>query len=171
MNAGRTLSSIESTKAKIIQGLNDEGFPVKEIADSNAHFNLRTTLGGRSYSIFQSKNKKDSVLVACTLRLTPEQIELYSKLKGEDKQSFFWNLRIALLTRQSVGDFKVKPGSPAHFEEVFISSKPVYYDGLTKDKFFSILYEIHKSAMMVTWMLEETTGAPSREEGLQIIYA
>lgn len=165
-----SLSSIDIVKGKIVDWLREEGFQFKEVDDSNAYFNLMTIVGGKPIHIFQNRGKKDSVAVISNLEFSPEQTKLFSKIGKAEKQSFFCNLRIALLARQSLGDFKIKPKPPEQIEQVFISSKPIYYDELTKSNLISTLYDIHKSVMMAVWLLEEATGAPSGTTGLQSMY-
>ena len=165
-----SLSNIDIVKGKIADWLREEGFQFKEVDDSNAYFNLMTIVGGKPYHIFQNRGKKDSVTVVSNLEFSPEQIKLFSKIDQAEKQSFFCNLRIALLARQSLGDFKIKPKPPEQIEQIFISSKPIYYDALTKGNLISTLYDIHKSVMMAVWLLEEATGAPSGTTGLQSMY-
>jgi hypothetical protein len=164
------LDRVETAKGKIIGWLREEGFQFKEVEDSSAHFNIVTQVGRRAYHVFQNRGKIDSVTIASNLQFSNEQIDKFLKLNKEDKRSFFSNLRIALLARETLGDFKVKPKPPEQIEQVFISSKPVYYDGLTKDKFISTLYDIHKSSMMTLWLLEETIGDISETLGLQSMY-
>lgn len=165
-----SLSNIDIAKGKIADWLREEGFQFKEVDDSNAYFNLMTIVGGKPYHIFQNKGKKDSVTVVSNLEFSPEQIKLFSKIDQAEKQSFFCNLRIALLARQSLGDFKIKPKPPEQIEQIFISSKPIYYDVLTKSNLISTLYDIHKSVMMAVWLLEEAAEAPSGTTGLQSMY-
>lgn len=151
--------------------LNEEGFEFKEIKDPNTYFNLMTTAGGLQYNIFQNVNKRDSVFIAGNVKLAPTQISLYSKLEQSQKKEFFGNLRIALLTRPSLGDFKIKTKPPEYIEEVFLSSKPIFHTELEKEKLFSTLFEMHKCSMMVTWMIEETVGVASRANSLHLFYA
>jgi hypothetical protein len=165
------LKNSQFTKAKIIRWLKEEGFEAKELKGKHTYFNLITKMGGDPYNIFQSRNKKDSVIVSCKLRLTSEQKSLFAKMDKSDRRSFIWDLKMALLTRSSVGDFRILPKAPLSMEAVFISSKPLYYDGLTKTALFSTLFDIHKNAMMVQWMLEETSGATVPTKDVQSMYA
>ena len=171
LEVGKRLGDIESVKKKIIIMLNDEGFEFKEIGDPNTHFNLIITAGGLPYNIFQNVNKRDSVFITGSVKLASDQINLYSKMGQSQKKEFFGNLRIALLTRPSLGDFKIKTKPPEYMEEVFLSSKPIFHNELTKERLFSTLFEIHKCSMMVTWMFEETVGVASRANSLHLFYA
>lgn len=161
---------IEAAKSKIAGWLREEGFQFKEIEDSNAHFNIMTQIGGKAYHIFQNKSKIDSITIASNHKFSSEQIEKFSKIKKEEKKLFFNNLRIALLARQALGDFKIKPKPPEQIEQIFLSSKPIFYDGLTKNRFISMLHDVHKSAMMTIWILEETIDDISETTGLQSMY-
>lgn len=170
MPVGSSLADIEVVKNQITMMLSGEGFQIKEIKDSNTHFNFMTMVGGLPYHIFQNVNRRDSIFVAGNFKITPHQVGLFSRMEQTRKKEFFWNLRISLLTRQSLGDFKIKPKPPEKIEEIFLSSKPVFYDGLTKEKLFSTLFEIHKCSMMVKWMFEEAVGAESETHSLQLFF-
>lgn len=165
------MKNSQLAKAKITRWLKEEGFEAKALKSKHTYFNLITKMGGDPYNIFQSKNKRDSVIISCRLRLTSEQKSLFSKMNKSEQRSFVWDLKMALLTRSSVGDFKLRPKPPLSMEAVFISSKPIYYDGLSKNTLFSTLFDIHKSAMMVQWMLEETSGATVSTKDVQSMYA
>ena len=164
------LDRVETAKGKIVGWLREEGFQFKEIKDASAYFNIVTQVGRRAYHIFQNKGKIDSVTIASNLQFSNEQIDRFLKINRKEKRSFFSNLRIALLARETLGDFKVKPKPPEQIEQVFLSSKPIYYDGLTKDRFISTLYDVHKSTMMTLWLLEETIDDISETTGLQSMY-
>ncbi|MCW4052757.1 MAG: DUF2299 family protein [Candidatus Bathyarchaeota archaeon] len=164
------MTDIEAVKKQIMMMLSGEGFQIKEIKDSNTHFNLMTMVGGLSYYIFQNVNKRDSIFIAGNFKLAPHQVSLFSRMEQIRRKEFFWNLRISLLTRQGLGDFKIKPKPPEKIEEIFLSSKPVFYDGLTKEKLFSTLFEIHKCSMMVKWMFDEALGAESETSSLQLFF-
>ncbi len=170
MKSVMNLGNVDTVKGKITDWLREEGFQFKEVDDSNAYFNLITMVGGKPYHIFQNRGKMDSVTVASNLELTPGQIKLFSQIAKAEKQLFLCNLRIALLTRQSLGDFKIKPKPPEQIEQIFLSSKPIYYDELRKGSLISTLYDTHKSAMMAIWLLEEVIGTPSTAASLQSMY-
>jgi hypothetical protein len=170
MQVGSTLENIEVVKNRVKTMLSGEGFQIKEIKDANTHFNFMTVVGGLPYHVFQNINKRDNIFIAGSFKIPPRQVSSYSKMEQTQKKEFFWNLRISLLTRQTLGDFKIKPNPPEKIEEVFLSSKPVFYDGLTKEKFFSTLFEIHKCAMMVRWMFEEAMSAESETSSLQLFF-
>jgi len=171
LEMGKRLGDMESIKKKIMIMLNEEGFEFKEIGDPNTHFNLIITAGGLPYNIFQNVSKRDSVFIAGSVKLSSDQIILYSKMEQSQKKEFFGNLRISLLTRPSLGDFKIKTKPPEYIEEVFLSSKPIFHTELEKETLFSTLFEIHKCSMMVTWMFEETVGVASRANSLHLFYA
>ncbi len=170
MQVGSSLEDIEAVKNRIRSMLSQEGFQIKEIKDANTHFNFMTEVGGLPYHVFQNINKRDNIFISGSFKIAPRQVDSFSKLEHTRKREFFWNLRISLLTRQALGDFKIKPKPPEKIEEIFLSSKPVFYDGLTKEKFFSTLFEIHKCAIMIRWMFEEAVGAESETSSLQLFF-
>ncbi len=170
MQVGSSLEDVDVVKNRIKTMLSEEGFQIREVKDANTHFNFVTVVGGVPYHIFQNVNKRDSIFISGSFKIASHQIGSYSKMEQTRKEEFFWNLRISLLTRQTLGDFKIKPKPPEKIEEIFLSSKPLFYDGLTKEKFFSTLFEVHKCAVMIRWMFEEAVGAKSETSSLQVLF-
>jgi len=153
---------IENVKKKI-DWLTVEGYQPEDVSDKDlqALFNiLAKVAGGHPYHIVQKKDKQDCFFIACNLVLTPQQLSLLAKMGKEKRWSYFWNLRLRLLTHQNLGDFEIKPNPPKRVTEIFISSKPIYYDALTKNRVISTLIDVYKSTMMAIWMLEQTAGVP-----------
>jgi hypothetical protein len=66
-------------------------------------------------------------------------------------------LRLALLRNNELGDFQIKPDPPNDIAEVFVASRRIFYDTLTKDKLISIIQIVYKEVMMIVWMLEYYT--------------
>ena len=82
---------------------------------------------------------------------TEEQLKLLKDMDEKKRQEFFWELRLALLKNNELGYFQIKPNPPHDIREVFISSRRLYYDGLTKDRLMTTI----KAIFMVIWMLEQ----------------
>jgi hypothetical protein len=157
-------STIQSTKSKVIDWLKIEGFAPEERTDPRAYFNIQATISGMSLHVVQPIGKLDSIFVGANMVLTLEQQELLRKMGKEKRREFFWDLRLALLTSQPLGDFQIKPNPPEDVREVFISSKGIYYEALNKDRLISTLNDVLKYLMMVIWLLERTAGAPSPKD-------
>jgi len=153
--------SADAVKKMIIDWLNAERFKSKEVPDQNAHFNIVAFISDLGFNIIQARDKEDSVFIGTNLNFTPQQISLFEGMNKAKKQSYFWALRMRLLNSPNLGTFEIKPKAPKEIDSIFISSKPIFYDGLTKDRLFCVLFDVHKAVMMTIWLLEEMSGATS----------
>lgn len=103
--------------------------------------------------------------------MTEEQLKLLRDMNVKKRQEFFWDLRLALLGNSELGDFQIKPNPPDDFRELFVASKRIFYDALTKDRLVSAISSVFKAVMMVIWMLERYAGivTPKMKKGNQRI--
>lgn len=154
-------NGIEVVKKRIVDWLETEKLRPKEIPDSNAHFNIVAHISNLGFNIIQRKDKKDNIFIGTNLNFTPQQISLFKGMNEAKRQSYFWNLRMRLLNSPNLGSFEIKPHAPQEISVVFISSKPIFYDGLSKDRLLNVLFDVHKAVMMTVWLLEETSGSTS----------
>ena len=146
---------IKEVKKKVLTWLKEEKLSPEEILDPNVHFNFGIKVSGSPLHVVQSVYNSDSIFVAANLILTSMQLDLLNKMSKNKRRKFFWTLRLALVSNNSVGDFLIKPNPPEDVREIFISSKRIYYDALTKDRLLSTIYDIYKTIMMTIWMLEQ----------------
>jgi len=151
-------------KEKIICWLKEEKLQPKEIADPNAYFNISITVGGLLLHVIQRTDQIDSITVGANLVFTEEQLKLLKDMDEKKRQEFFWELRLALLKNNELGYFQIKPNPPHDIREVFISSRRLYYDGLTKDRLMTTIFTIHKAIFMVIWMLEQKVEIKPKNE-------
>lgn len=168
MQIGDALMSekVKETKEKILNWLKEEGLSPEEIADPNAYYNFGIKVaGGSPLNVIQHVHNIDSILIGTNLVLMPNQINLLKNNMDEKKrQEFFWNLRLTLLRNNELGDFQIKPNPPNDVREVFISSKRIFYDALSKDRLISSGYSVYRAVMEVVWMLELYAGAVTPKE-------
>ena len=156
---------IGATKQKILTWLREEAFSPEEMPDPNAHFNFGIKVAGSPLHVVQKVHTVDSIFVGANLVLTPDQLDLLGEsMDGKKRQEFFWDLRLALLSNSELGDFQVKPNPPHDVREVFITSRRVFYDALTKDRLILAIQTVYKAVMMVVWMLERYAGKITPKE-------
>ena len=160
--------SIETIKNRITQWFQEEGFNPTEITDPNAHFNIVVTVANLPFNVVQDIRKRDSFFVGTRVTFTNNQLASFRRLSREKKQSYTWNLRMELLKNPGLGNFEIRHNPPKDISEVFISSRPIFYDAITKDKVISTIHTIFKAAMMTIWKLEEISG--TRPTSLQSPY-
>jgi len=149
---------IKEIKEKILNWLKEEKLQPREISDPNAYFNICITVGGLALHVIQKADQIDSIAVGANLVFTEEQLKLLENMSDKKRQEFFWELRLALLKNNELGDFQIKPNPPHDVKEVFISSRRLFYDGLTKDRLMTAIFTVYKAIFMVIWMLEQKAG-------------
>lgn len=162
---------VKETKEKVLNWLKEEAFSPQEVSDSQAYFNIGITVSGLAFHVVQSVRNIDSIFVGGNLVLTEEQLKLLRDMNVKKRQEFFWDLRLALLGNSELGDFQIKPNPPDDFRELFVASKRIFYDALTKDRLVSAISGVFKAVMMVIWMLERYAGivTPKMKKGNQRI--
>lgn len=157
-------TSIEVIKKKIIDWLNAEKFRHEEVSDQNAYFNIVVYVSNLGFNTIQRRDREDSIFIGTNLNFTPQQITLLKEMNTPKKQSYFWTLRMRLLNSPTLASFEIRPNPPEEVRTVFISSKPIFYDGLSKGKLFSILFDVHKAVIMTIWLLEQISGATTSSQ-------
>ena len=148
----------KETKEKIIAWLKEEAYSPEETSDPNAYFNILAKIGGMGCNVVQNVKSVDSFIVGTNLVLVPEQLDLLKGMGSEKRKAFFWDLRMSLLKNSELGDFQIKPTPPNDTQSVFISSRKIFYDGLTKGTLEEAIHAVIKAVIMVNWMLQQYAG-------------
>jgi hypothetical protein len=65
----------------------------------------------------------------------------------------FGDLSLELLKNEEIGDFDIKPDPPNNVSEVLIQSKPIFYDGVTKDRLMNTIYSLFKIMIMIPCLI------------------
>ena len=69
-----------------------------------------------------------------------------------------------MIRNNELGDFGIRPSPPNDIREVFISSKPIYYDEISKSRLMSAIRVVYRTANEVVWLLEMNAGANAPKE-------
>jgi len=155
---------IKEIKEKVLTWLKEQAFSPQEMPDANAYFNFGIKVAGHPLHVVQDVRSLDSVFAGANLVLTTPQLSLLKNMDKQKRQEYFWDLRLTLLGNTELGDFEIKPNPPDDVREVFISSKRIFYDALTKDRLINAIGGVYKAVMMIIWMLERYAGAPTPKE-------
>lgn len=154
--------TVRKVREKVLNWLKEEALSPEEVSDPNAYFNFGIKVGGSPLHVVQNVRNLDSILVGGRLVLNQPQLDLLkNKMDKKKRQEFFWDLRLALLTNNELGDFRIEPKPPEDVQSVFVSSERIFYDALTKDRLIHAIHSVYKAIMMVIWMLERYAGAPT----------
>jgi hypothetical protein len=146
------------TKQKIIDWLKEEGFSAEEKQDPNAFFNIAATKGGMGVNIVQNQPFNDSIFIGGNIAVSPEQQVSYKARSKEKKEEFIWDIQMNLARNNELGDFMLKPNPTENLETIFISSRRIYYEELTKGKLLASINIVFKSLVTTIWMLQKFTG-------------
>jgi hypothetical protein len=169
---GDVSERVGEVREKVLNWLKEEGLSPEEMEDPNAYFNFNVNVGGRPFNVVQNVLSLDSICVTASLVFTPDQLTLLKhKMNKKKKKEYFWDLRLAMLKNSDVGDFDVKPDPPDDVREVFVCSRKIFYDALTKHKLLHAIHSAYKAYMMVIWMLERHAGQPFPKEKKTTLFA
>lgn len=133
MSKAPKIEQIGHVKKKIEKWLLDEGFTVWEFADEDSHFAYKANRDDcLPLSIFQPQNKNDSILVVGDIRLSEESQEKLLAVPEEERKFMLYEFRMVLLSTECRWRF-VPPSESWKSIQI---SKAIFYDGLSKDRFF-----------------------------------
>lgn len=153
------MTGIEAVRQQIEQWLGDEGFKIWKFPAKDAHFSYKVARGeGSPLLIWQPRDKADSIQVSSDVRLAvDDQVKL--EAVHEREQFLLFDLKMVLLSTACNWQF-----IPS-FENwrTLRLSKAVFYDGLSKDRFFETVDLVARavSTVMVTfqWKFDITPVA------------
>jgi hypothetical protein len=152
---------IKRVRDKIGRWLQEENLSPSEALDPQALFNFHIQPG--NLNVVQMVDWRDSIVVGTNVLLGPLSAKI-NQLNRERKQEFFWDLSIELLKNEAIGDFDIKPNPPENVREVLLKSKPIFYDGLTKDRLMNTIYSMNKVMIMIPCLIAKYTIAGEAPE-------
>jgi hypothetical protein len=144
-NALKTMQTGDVGK-KIETWLGDEGFNVWKFAGENSRFSFKTTRDEcPPLLVLQPQSKADSLLVTCDVRLTDEGREKLQALPKREREFMLFDLKMVLLSTECHCQFIPSSGS---WKAIRVS-KPVFYDGLSKDRFFETMDTVARAVSLI----------------------
>ncbi|RZN42943.1 MAG: DUF2299 domain-containing protein [Methanophagales archaeon ANME-1-THS] len=158
---------IKLVKDKIGRWLREENIFPQEALDPQAQFNFYVQHGTLNVNIVQKVDWHDSIVVGTHVILGPLSSKI-DQLDYEKKQEFFWDLSLELLKNGDIGDFDITPDPPDNVREVLIKSRPIFYDGLTKDRLMNTMYAMFKAMIMIPCLIAKYTILPEVPEALEV---
>jgi hypothetical protein len=145
---------------KVLNWLKEERLSPEVQTDPQTYFNIKISIDSRSLHVVQPLILKDAIYVGIGLSLTSQQQDILRTMGKEKRQEYFWELLLELLKNNELGDYQIKPKPPEDVRDIRISSRRIYYDGLTKDALLKAILVVYKAANMVLWIMERVAGAP-----------
>jgi len=135
--------------------LDEEGFRYAQIIGKQAHntlFNYLVTLpSGTTINIFQLSNKKDSICISTGLIFTSEQMRLFSQKTKTERNEILSEMRFKLASVDV--EFSFAGGEIPNTIRI---DHPIYYDALSKDRFFKAIAAVFKAFNMAGWVLTQS---------------
>ena len=127
---------------KVIRWLKDEGYEPEDVTDmlpDMAYF-AKVRINERSgFHVGFSTQQFDSVVISEIIVMDQDYQNAYKLLPALEQTNFFYDLKLALLQMNVM--YSLEKG----FRELKSVEviKPIYFDGLTKDKFFDTVFTVH----------------------------
>lgn len=150
---------IKETKDRVLFWLKEESLSPEEIIDPNGYFNFVITSGDLKLNVIQNSRHIDSLFIGTKWTLGKEQLDLHKNIMDDAKRiALFWDLQFMLLNDNLLGDYQINPNPPHDFLELFVSSKPIFYDSLTKQTLMHAVFAVHKAMMRAVLLLEKHGG-------------
>jgi hypothetical protein len=131
----------EEVAEKVTQWLTEEGLPVREFKDHQADINLATRQGNTNINIGFHKSSLDSLIVVGNLHFEEQEQSMirYTKTKRE----MLYDLEISFLHMNLDFVLNINDEQQEFTIEDIKLQKAIYFDGLTKDKFFDVISAIY----------------------------
>jgi hypothetical protein len=127
---------------KVIRWLREEGYKPEDVTDKHPDtvYFAKVMINERSgFHVGFSTKNLDSVVISEMIALDKDYQNAYRLLPALDQTDFFYDLKLALLQMNVM--FNLENGF-RQLQSVTVY-KPIYFDGLTKDKFFDTIYSVH----------------------------
>lgn len=135
--------------------LDEENFRYAQVMGKPAQdtlFNYLITLpSGTTINTFQPSDKKDSIAISTGLRFTPEQMKLFSQKTKTERNEILSEMRFKLASLDV--EFSFTGGK---IPSIIRISHPIYYDALTKDRFFKAIGTVYKALMIAGWAFTQS---------------
>ena len=144
-------SNPKEAKERIETWLKEEGYsysPVTGEQASNTLFNHLVHLpdGKHHVNIFQPSTKEDSISVSTGLLFTEEQRKGFSQKTRIERDEILSEMRFKLASIDVEFGF-INGQMPKAMQ----FTHPIYYDALTKDRFFKAITTVFKAFKIASW--------------------
>jgi hypothetical protein len=106
---------------------------------------------GTEITVFQPSNKSDSVTISATLFLSEEKVRKLRKKQINIRQDIFSKVLIKLAPL----DVDVYLEGGEVFQRISINHR-IFFDGLTKDRFFKAISTVNRAFRLAEWILERS---------------
>ena len=146
-------------KLRIIDWLKEEGFSAEETEPGPmASFNISASKAELAFNVMQDSSHNESIFICANVLVGPEEKHRLQKIPLKKRMDFVWALNMDFIKNNELGDFAIQPKPPEDIRSVFVSTRQLYYDELTKGKFMVSVHVLLKATVMIMWMLQKLLG-------------
>jgi len=150
----------ENIKERVLKWLREEGYSAEKAQDAHTSFRYWVTkTGSPKFSVFQPKNNPDFILVESAVTLAGHD-EMFPKITDQT-EVLSWELQSHLLSRGF--HYKIQPPEfQSNRPGAILFAKPIYHDGLSKDRFLETTNQTLNTVVFVILTMRRhlvTSGA------------
>lgn len=144
------MSKPKSAKSEVIDKIwnwiDEEKYDFKALEEPCAGSPIQIEfLKNRYIIVWVEKDKNDSVLVFARINFSPEEQKVFAHLKEDKKKEFFFAIITPLMEMNLRHSVHPNPDKAEYFH----IEKRIYFDGLTKDRFFDTVEKVYKGMGIV----------------------
>jgi hypothetical protein len=153
----------EKAKSNIQKWLLEDGYKIESQPNQNTLFRfVITDISGIKTIVAQPTLSLDQIVIGAGINFDDTQQNLLQTLENKERLDFLWDLRFGLLNL-NVGFLGVS--LPLKGIEI---SKPIYYDGLTKDALLQKISEVKRAVIFVMWTFDRKFGEAKPKSDLMV---
>jgi len=148
---------VDSAKKRIHKWLREAKFVIEEIDDKKSYFRfaIRVTKKAPVFFVIQQKQRSDGVTILFPIHCDKRMKEGFESMGEESRSDLISRLRVNVAISGTGSVLKLWP-NPKSLDSINLY-KVIYYDGLSKDRFFEIVNILRNLFVMILTTL-------SREE-------
>ena len=152
------IKSPEKAEKRIKKWLREEGHYKKKIISDKLYFHFWAGMPESSelFDIFQPKDRKDSIVIATSIKFNRELRTLYKRLTKDEKDSLLLDLHMTLLQRDI--EYSMMSGEIPLGIRLF---RIIYYDALKKNELMKELMRIFRTTILINLKLDQYLKAYS----------
>jgi len=156
---------IDVIMRRVKEWLVEEGMYKDKVVDDQATYHFVVVFpqnSNRTADIIQPKEREDLLVIASGVGLIKEYYEALKDMPKSERENLLWDMRFQLLFRES--DFQMIPNAEDLQKIQF--TRPIHFDGLTKNTLIECLREDYKCNLFIIWKMKQVFGEapPSSEE-------
>jgi hypothetical protein len=101
---------------------------------------------GQNVNLVLSQDQPEKVMLGSRSNITESEKVVFNSLPDIEKKSFLTSLQLSLIQINLL--FEIKPDPPLEVDYIEMK-KPIYLDGLTRDKFFDCIFTVMRGLTIV----------------------